>query len=169
MEKKSKENIKKEIKNKKTIILIIIGIIIILLDQISKFIIIEKNITIIPSFLSFTYTENTGAAFNIGSNNLLFIILVNIIILGIIIKFIKERKEDVNFKILISLVLILVGGIGNLIDRIFRGYVIDFIDVNLFDFPNFNIADISVTIGIILLFIMIIKSIIEEEKHKNIE
>ncbi len=169
MEKKIKESVKKEIKNKKIIILIIIGIIIILLDQISKFIIIEKNITIIPSFLSFTYTENTGAAFNIGSNNLLFIILVNIIILGIIIKFIKERKEDVNFKILISLVLILVGGIGNLIDRIFRGYVIDFIDVNLFDFPNFNIADISVTIGIILLFIMLIKSIIEEEKHKKIE
>ena len=169
MEKKIKEKVKKEIKNKKIIILIIIGIIIILLDQISKFIIIEKNITIIPSFLSFTYTENTGAAFNIGSNNLLFIILVNIIILGIIIKFIKERKEDVNFKILISLVLILVGGIGNLIDRIFRGYVIDFIDVNLFDFPNFNIADISVTIGIILLFIMLIKSIIEEEKHKKIE
>ena len=167
MEKKIKESVKKEIKNKKIIILIIIGIIIILLDQISKFIIIEKNITIIPSFLSFTYTENTGAAFNIGSNNLLFIILVNIIILGIIIKFIKERKEDVNFKILISLVLILAGGIGNLIDRIFRGYVVDFIDVNLFKFPNFNIADISIFIGIFLLIIMLIISVIEDEKQKN--
>ncbi len=167
MENKSKENAKKEIRNKKTIILIIAGIIIIVLDQITKFLIIEKNVTIIPRFLSFTYTENTGVAFNIGSNNLFFIILVNIIILGIIIKFIKERKEDVDFKILISLVLILAGGIGNLIDRIFRGYVVDFIDVNLFKFPNFNIADISIFIGIFLLIIMLIISVIEDEKQKN--
>lgn len=167
MEKKSKENIKKEIKNKKTIILIIVGIIIIILDQITKCLIIEKNIIIIPNFLSLTYTENTGAAFNIGSNNLFFIILVNIIILGIIIKFIKERKEDINFKILISLVLILVGGIGNLIDRIFRGYVIDFIDVNLFNFPNFNVADISIVIGVFLLIIILLNQVLKDEQTKK--
>lgn len=167
MEKKSKENIKKEIKNKKTIILIIVGIIIIILDQITKFLIIEKNIIIIPNFLSLTYTENTGVAFNIGSNNLFFIILVNIIILGIIIKFIKEIKEDINFKILISLVLILVGGIGNLIDRIFRGYVIDFIDVNLFNFPNFNVADISIAIGVFLLIIILLNQVLKDEQTKK--
>ena len=144
-------------KNKKAL-LIILGIFISLLDQITKVILIGRNITIIPNILNFTYTENTGVAFGIGSSNLILIIISNIVVLGIIIKFIKERKEQVNFSILFSLVLILSGGIGNLIDRIVKGYVIDFIDVNLFNFPNFNVADISIIIGIGILLIVIIKS-----------
>ena len=148
----------------KRVWLIILGICIILLDQITKVILIGKNITVIPNVLNFTYTENTGVAFGIGSNNLLFIIIVNIIVLGMIIKFIKEREEQVNFSILISLILILSGGIGNLIDRIVRGYVIDFIDINVFNFPNFNIADISISIGIILLIFILCKSILKEKK-----
>ena len=144
-------------KNKK-VVLIILGISIILLDQITKAILSGKNLIIIPNILNFTYTENTGVAFGIGSNNLILIIISNIVVLGIIIRFIKERKEQVNFSILFSLVLILSGGIGNLIDRIVKGYVIDFIDVNLFNFPNFNVADISIIIGIGILLIVIIKS-----------
>lgn len=150
-------------KNKKAL-LIILGIFISLLDQITKVILIGRNITIIPNILNFTYTENTGVAFGIGSSNLILIIIVNIVVLGIIIKFIKERKEQVNFSILISLILILSGGIGNLIDRIVRGYVIDFIDVNLFNFPNFNIADISISIGIISLIFILCNSILKEKK-----
>ena len=153
-------------KNKKEL-LIILGIFIILLDQITKAILIGKNITIIPNILNFTYTENTGVAFGIGSSNLILIIIVNIVVLGIIIKFIKERKEQVNFSILISLILILSGGIGNLIDRIVRGYVIDFIDVNLFNFPNFNIADISISIGIISLIFILCNSILKEKKAEE--
>ncbi len=153
-------------KNKKAL-LIILGIFIILLDQITKAILIGKNITIIPNILNFTYTENTGVAFGIGSSNLILIIIVNIVVLGIIIKFIKERKEQVNFSILISLILILSGGIGNLIDRIVRGYVIDFIDVNLFNFPNFNIADISISIGIISLIFILCNSILKEKKAEE--
>lgn len=153
-------------KNKKAL-LIILGIFIILLDQITKAILIEKNITIIPNILNFTYTENTGVAFGIGSSNLILIIIVNIVVLGIIIKFIKERKEQVNFSILISLILILSGGIGNLIDRIVRGYVIDFIDINLFNFPNFNIADISISIGIISLIFILCNSILKEKKAEE--
>ena len=153
-------------KNKKAL-LIILGIFIFLLDQITKAILIGKNITIIPNILNFTYTENTGVAFGIGSSNLILIIIVNIVVLGIIIKFIKERKEQVNFSILISLILILSGGIGNLIDRIVRGYVIDFIDVNLFNFPNFNIADISISIGIISLVFILCNSILKEKKAEE--
>ena len=151
----------------KKVWLIILGICIILLDQITKVILIGKNITVIPNVLNFTYTENTGVAFGIGSNNLLFIIIVNIIVLGMIIKFIKEREEQVNFSILISLILILSGGIGNLIDRIVRGYVIDFIDINLFNFPNFNIADISISIGIISLIFILCNSILKEKKAEE--
>ena len=150
-------------KNKK-VVLIILGISIILLDQITKAILSGKNLIIIPNILNLTYTENTGVAFGIGSNNLILIIISNIVVLGIIMRFIKERKEQVNFSILFSLVLILSGGIGNLIDRIVKGYVIDFIDINLFNFPNFNIADISICIGIISLIVILYKSILKEKK-----
>ena len=141
-------------KHKKTF-LILLGIIIVFLDQITKYILIGKNLTIIPNILNFTYTENTGVAFGIGANNIFLTIIVNIIVLGVIIDCIRKNQTD--FKILIPLILIFSGGVGNLIDRIFRGYVIDFIDINLFNFPNFNIADICITTGIIFLIIIIIK------------
>ena len=148
---------------KKAIILgIIILVIIIILDQITKMILTNKNINLISGFLGINYTENTGAAFNIGSNNIVMVILVNVIILGIIIKFIKENELDL--KILIPLFIVLAGGISNFIDRIFRGFVIDFIDVNIFNFPNFNIADICIVLGIVFLIFIIIKSTINKEK-----
>ena len=125
------------------------------IDQITKYTLMGKNLTIIPNILNFTYTENTGVAFGIGANNIFLTIIVNIIVLGVIIDCIRKNQTD--FKILIPLVLIFSGGVGNLIDRIFRGYVIDFIDINLFNFPNFNIADICITTGIIFLIIIIIK------------
>ena len=142
-------------KNKKTTILL--GILIIILDQITKILLVKKNITIIPRILNFTYTENIGLAFGIGANNILMIIIVNIVILGIIIKFLKERTAQINCSIIVSLILVLAGGISNLIDRIARGVVVDFIDVNILNFPNFNIADISITIGIMILLIILIK------------
>ena len=152
--------------NKKHLI-IIIGLIIILLDQITKILVINENIILIPNLLLFTYTQNTGTAFGIGSNNAIIIIILNIIVLGVIIKFLKERKDDVEMNIFISLILIASGGISNLIDRIFRGYVVDFIDVNLFNFPNFNVADISIIIGIGILLIVIIKSFFSGKTIKN--
>lgn len=151
-------------KNKK-IFLIILGIVILVSDQITKLLVIEKSFVIIPNILDFTYIKNTGVAFGIGTNNLILIIILNIIILGFIIKFLKERNNQVDFSIIIALILVLAGGISNLIDRIFRGYVIDFIDVNLLDFPCFNIADISITVGIMILIISIIKSSIIKEKE----
>ena len=148
-------------------LIIIIGLIIILLDQITKILVINENIILIPNLLLFTYTQNTGTAFGIGSNNAIIIIILNIIVLGVIIKFLKERKDDVEMNIFISLILIASGGISNLIDRIFRGYVVDFIDVNFFNFPNFNVADISIIIGIGILLIVIIKSFFSGKTIKN--
>ena len=141
--------------NKK--IVLIIGGILLLLDQIIKFIAINNNFVVIPGFLSLTYTENTGMAFGLNQNNVILVILINIVILGIIIKFLKENIDKIDMVVFISLILILTGGFGNLIDRIFRGHVIDFIDVNLFDFPVFNIADIYIIVGAIILVIAIVK------------
>lgn len=145
---------------KKKIILAITSLTIILLDQLSKLLIIDKSINVIQNILSFTYTQNTGVAFGLIDNNLIFIILFNIVILGIIIKFLKENNENIDFVVLVSLILILSGGVGNLIDRLLRGYVVDFIKLEFVKFPIFNLADISVTVGVFILIIVIVKQMI---------
>ena len=129
-----------------------LGIIILIIDQLSKILVINKNITIIPNFFYITYIKNFHAAFGIG--NKYFVLLTSIlIILLIIILLIKNRKNISNF---IPFVLILSGSIGNLIDRIFKGYVIDFLNFNIFNFPIFNIADISIVLGFCYLIFIII-------------
>ena len=138
----------------------IIGIVIVIIDQLSKMLIINKKIPVIPNFLEFNYTQNTGGAFGIGRINFILIISI-IIIIGIIVFLIKENTKITNY---IPFVLLLSGSIGNLIDRIFKGYVIDFIDINILDFPNFNIADISIVFGVIvLLYIILLKSTNDNE------
>lgn len=143
---------------------IIIAVVVILLDQLTKMLMINRHLMIIPNLLEFTYTENKGVAFGIANSKLFLIILISILILSIIFKFIKERETQITKNILLSLYLILAGGISNLIDRIFRGYVIDFIDVNILNFPNFNIADICITLGIFTLILIVTKSLFENEK-----
>lgn len=131
----------------------ILGILIILVDQLTKILMINKNITIIPDFLNFTYIKNTGAAFGIGTP--IIVLLVNIIIvIGIILAIIKYKDKIKNY---VPYTVLLAGGIGNLIDRIFRGYVIDFIHIDMFDFPVFNIADICVVVGVIIISYEIIR------------
>ena len=147
----------------KKLLVIILGISIVLIDQVLKGLLVEQNFEIIPNILNITYTKNTGMAFGIGKSNLYIIIIVNIIIIGAVIKILIDRGKHLDLKILISLLLILSGGIGNLIDRLFRGYVIDYIDINILDFPNFNIADISIALGIALLIIYIIKTMLSDK------
>ena len=135
----------------------VIALIIIIVDQLTKFLVINKNIEIIPNFFNITYTRNTSAAFGIGTLNIITIISI-LLLIAIIAFIIKENKKITHF---IPFILIISGTIGNLIDRIFRGYVIDFIDVNIFNFPNFNIADICITLGIFFIAFILIKQILK--------
>lgn len=144
-------------------------IIIIILDQLIKGLIISKlynnTIVLIPKILNLTYVENTGAAFGIGSSSTAMFIIVNAIIIGLIIYFIHSKKGEISKIILFALHLILAGGIGNLIDRIFKGFVVDYIDINpIFKFPVFNLADICITIGYTIIVIYLITNIIEERR-----
>lgn len=152
-------------KNKKNLSVIMLGILIVIIDRITKLLLINKEITIIPNLLNFTYIENNGVAFGIASNNTILIVLLNVIILAIIIKFLKEKFSKTNYIIILSLIMMLAGGVGNLIDRIAMGYVIDFIDINILDFPVFNIADISITVGVIMIMIILISSLFEKENN----
>jgi len=139
------------------------------IDQVIKFNVIKSiynsGITIIDRVLNLTYTENTGGAFGIGTNSTIMFVLVNIIVITLITKFILTKKNEISNYILIGLGLILSGGIGNLIDRIFRGFVIDYIDFNpLIKYPVFNIADVCVVIGCLIIGINLVINIIKERK-----
>ena len=136
--------------------------IILIVDQLVKFFILNKKITIIPNFIEFNYTENVGGAFGIGNFNWILLLSI-LIIIGIVLYIIFQKDDNI---IITPLVLILGGSLGNLIDRIFRGYVIDYIDVNVFDFPNFNIADICIFFGCIILIIKLITNLIINKKDK---
>lgn len=134
---------------------------IICIDQIIKLIIINSlkgsSIGILKGILNFTYIENTGGAYGIGNGNIMTFIIINVIIIALITKFIILNKKEIDRYTLVSLGLIIAGGTGNLIDRIFRGFVVDYIDFSpLVKFPVFNIADICVVVGALMIIISIL-------------
>ena len=141
---------------------------IVLIDQISKILIHAKinlyeSIQIIPHLLDFTYIRNEGIAFgiNFAGSKVIFIVFP-ILITFYLFSLLKDKEFDKPFY-QISLLLIIGGAIGNIIDRIFRGYVIDFFDfhINNVHWYVFNLADSSVTIG--LLFLLYSSIIIQRQ------
>lgn len=154
-------------KNKLLKIVIIVIAIVIIVDQLSKFL-IEKNVTerIGTNQFAIEIVHNTGMAFGFASGNTKNIVL-SILVLFIMISFIKNQINEIDTKTLIAISLVMGGGISNLIDRFFRGGILDFIKV-LF-IPNFNIADVCICIGWVLLVIFLILytqqvDVIKEEK-----
>jgi len=146
---------------------------IIILDQITKTIIAANhtNITLIENLLSFTYTQNSGAAFSFLTDKdwaqTFFKIITAIAIVCFAFMYYKTNKKNVLLKY--SLVLIMSGAIGNFIDRISFNYVVDFISVHFFP-AIFNVADSALTIGAILFVIHYLffdKDAIFKKKIKN--
>ena len=141
--------------------------ILLIIDQISKLLIntkmtLNQEIVLIPKLLSILYVKNTGAAFSILQYNTIFLTVINALFIIVLHLFIKREKNLSKFSCL-SLGLIMGGMFGNLIDRIIHHGVIDFIYISLIDFPVFNIADMGITIGVILLLI----SFIIEKRSNN--
>lgn len=142
----------------------------VLVDQITKLIanIYLKNIEIIPNFFHLTYVENTGGAWGILDNNRIVLVGVSILTLLIIHKY---MNSEINLSKLSSISYgLLLGGIfGNLFDRIFRGFVIDFFHFTFggYHFPVFNIADSLIIIGIVLMVIEIVVGGANENKSRT--
>ena len=138
---------------------IFLSLLICLLDQISKyFISIDYKSIVNTNLIFFTidYVKNFGAAFNIFSGSRTFLSTVSILFSFILIYFIL--KNNINKTIdLLSYSFILGGSLGNGIDRIFKGYVVDFINLNFINFPIFNLADIAINIGFFLIFYNLFK------------
>ena len=103
------------------------------------------------------YVKNYGAAFNIFSGSRIFLSIISIIF-SILLIYLILRKNTLNQFDLASYSFILGGTIGNGIDRIIKGFVIDFINLNIINFPVFNIADLSINIGFIFLLYIIFKN-----------
>ncbi|WP_397537442.1 signal peptidase II [Rummeliibacillus pycnus] len=152
-----------------------IAIFVIILDQLSKWSIVKnmnygESITLIDPYFGLYSHRNRGAAWGMLQGQFwLFALVTLIVIVGIIYYFHKEGKGKPLFQV--SLMLLLGGAIGNFIDRVFRGEVVDFVHVIIpvinYDFPIFNIADASLTFGVIMLIIyMLFEDKIEKKKVK---
>jgi len=147
----------------KYIILALITPLIVFLDQLTKIMVIDRfrlgeTIPIVLGYFNFTYIRNTGAAFGILSQadpsfRIPFFVIIPVVAL-LVIGYIFKRIEDRDFKLSCSLSLVIGGAVGNLIDRLRLGYVIDFLDFHWsyqYHFPAFNIADSAICVGVAVL------------------
>ena len=136
----------------------IISLIVIIIDRILKVLVTNNFVLnvrnkIIDGFFYITNCHNEGAAFSLFSGNVLFLIFITLIVLFLIYRTIN--KENVNKIGLLAYGLLLGGILGNLYDRIFYGYVIDYLDFRIFNFnfAIFNLADAAIVVGAILLIV----------------
>lgn len=136
-------------------------------DQISKLLVLRHlapgSVTVIPGVLDFTYVENRGAAFGLfADRRWVFLILSTVAIAVVLIYLIKARPQSRLMRF--SLALVAGGGAANMIDRVGRGFVVDFIDATFIDFYVFNIADSCVCVGCGLLILWMIIDTVKEHR-----
>lgn len=142
----------------KRLYLYIWAIALVFIDQIVKALVVLNEdklpVQIIKKFLKFTYCENRGVAFSLGDGNVPLFIIVNTVLISLLIVFYEINRNRFNRIGKMCISLTIAGGVSNLLDRIVRGYVVDFIDVSdWIDFAVFNVADIFITCGVIGLAI----------------
>lgn len=159
--------------DRKTKILICLNVAIISLVLIAD--LLSKHFTtgfitetsIIPYIINFKSSQNTGAAWSIFSGSTTALIIITFVAIALII-FYAVWSKNKSYLFNISIALILSGAIGNLIDRLFLGYVRDFIQFDFWkSFPIFNIADSALTIGVVCLCIYYLIQIIKDYKNKK--
>ena len=152
--------------------MIILTILVILVDFFSKYMVsklmtVNETINLIDNFFRITYVKNTGAAFSFFSNNTILVIIISVVVIGFLLFYIYKNKENNKLEN-VSYAFILGGAIGNLIDRLVYGYVIDFLDFEIlsYDAPIFNLADTFIVIGVILFLINTLRSRYDENSSE---
>ena len=138
----------------------------VVLDIVSKQLVIsgmelEQAISVIPGVFDLRYIRNYGAAFSIMQNKRIFLIAATVVMMAALCVYAVKMGNRISKAERIALAMIVGGGIGNLIDRVFLGYVTDFLDIHII--PIFNVADCFVTVGCILLVI----AVLSEKKEKQ--
>ena len=152
--------------------LLLLGIVVlgVLADYFTKLIAVnhlkgEDPVPLIRGILRFSYVENPGAAWGMLANHRWVFMVFSALAIAVIAVYLIKR--DPPLLLCVSLSLILSGGIGNMIDRTFRGAVVDFIEFHLFEFPVFNVADCLVVIGSGLLIVWLILDTVREKKKEK--
>ncbi|WP_414056048.1 signal peptidase II [Macrococcus equi] len=152
----------------------VLAIFLIAMDQLTKYIIVKTmkigdSISVIGDILEITSHRNHGAAWGMLQNQMIFFYVITVIVLFAIV-FFYYKEALYNPIMQLGLTLIFAGAIGNFIDRLFRGNVVDFIDTKIinYDFPIFNIADSCLTIGVIVLLYDMLFNQKEEKRNGNI-
>ena len=126
---------------------------------------VNGTLTVIPGFFRFTYLENTGAAFGFLSGHTWILTIVAAIAVALILFELFRLRKGIHKLYNIALSLLLAGALGNLFDRVVSGFVVDFIEFNFINFAVFNVADICVTFGVILLIVyLFVAERIEKKK-----
>lgn len=165
------KNEKKKIAVPRLVIMAAIAAAVVAADQITKFYVAAYlreigSLPLIENVFHFTYVENTGAAFGMLSDKRwVFMVFSSLALVGIAVFAVINRRGNMFTNV--SLALIFGGGIGNMIDRIALGYVIDFIDVRAIKFYVFNVADSCVTVGCFMLVFALILGEARSRKKKN--
>lgn len=149
----------------------IIAVFAIIADQITKYIVVQnielyETVPFINGFMSFYHTRNTGAAFSMLSEHRWVFMVFSFLSMGLIVYLlVKEYRRHMLLNIALSMVL--GGGIGNMIDRVRLGYVVDFFHTDFMNFAVFNVADCFITVGAVLLGIYVI--FLEAKVEKRIQ
>ena len=151
------------------IVSVVTTVVLIVLDRVSKIWAVQtlmpvESMPMIPGIIEFRYVENNGAAFGLLAGRQSFLIVFTSIALLVVafVLFLRRPKDKMET---ISLMLIFSGGVGNLIDRIATGYVVDYFNLLFMRFAVFNLADCYVCIGVGLLFIAFIRTELRERKE----
>ena len=153
----------------KYIKLLIIVFFVICIDQVSKLLItrslyLTENVVLIKDFLNITFYANTGAAFGILQSGRIFLICSSFLFLAYLI---FELRKNINNNLMsLFLTFVISGLLGNLIDRIFRGYVVDFISFRIFN-PIFNVSDIFISVGCALIILLMLKEEVNANKSRK--
>jgi len=158
---------------KKRLLMLSFSGVIVILDQVAKYLVetLRPNILVIPGFFNVTYVRNTGAAFGILQGKHLLLAGVSLLAMGVLLFLLFYEREE-KTGLLLALALILGGTCGNLIDRIRFGYVIDFLllYIQRYQWPAFNIADSSISIGVgLLILVTFLESRKESESQETCE
>ena len=165
-------------KNKKIlspIIAALIFAVVLVADLVSKEVVtsnllpnVGDSARVIPGFISFIYVQNKGAAWGMMSNNTVFLAVLSAVILVLMIVFyvlrVRQVKHNSSMWLSVSMGLIAGGCLGNFVDRVFLGFVRDFISVDFISFPVFNVADIALTVGVVCVAIYFLFFYGKEEK-----
>ncbi len=153
------------------ILSIVLCVILIMMDRVAKLVAVQVLLPVgvlpaIPGFFEWRYVENNGAAFSFFAGKQLFLIIVTSIALLVVAYLILFRRPKDRLEY-IALILIFSGGVGNLIDRISQGYVVDYISLQFMNFAVFNLADIFVCVGFAILVFAVIRSELRAKKQKD--